>query len=674
MKQYDIKPPENPLEQMLHTPKSERGNVLEKKLAQKGALNDNKLETLDKPKFQDNEEKQSLANMLGAKEKTLNKANKKRKKRKHKKRSLLPFHRKNKPIKKLGKKAKHIAVFLGLFAFPITLLVLGIGMFLFIGAALNYAHQVEVISTLASPKYYAEMGARGILGGTRKITDIPQDLIGQEPDLSVDYSHNHAMKATNSNEKVGSVGNIKDSDDKYQTAYKVAQGCAKLLPGVKPDWIFAQEIAEFPTNWNKDRNFTGIKWASSWSSFLKKGHYSTGTSAPGNGDDGQYVHSPSWAAYCRLYAAFLKGNGGRYSKAVHAKSLDEFATGLIDGGWMQDSSTYRQNMHAGAKMYQQMKANGGKMKGAPITVSGNNNSNETVMYGNGTKKVDPSDVTTKTGSLNDSNPHRTKRLLYFYSKRFAGSGNNNSSSTEVIKGGGLTKLMKIVHSLLGIPYVWGGAHGDLHSYKKGMDCSGLINVIWWKAGLGEHHLNTVGWEDQCSQYVSKSELQPGDLLFWGSKGSSTHIALYLGHNKYVQEPEPGQNCEIRPLSWNPYSFAKRNTAMHNYIKKHATIIKKKNGKNVKSSGKYNPNADELWIITRESHGDPHAQNPSSAYGTSEHAYGIGQLLPSWYKKYTPGKDWKNSKAVQLEAMRKYIKDRYGTSAKAKAFWLSRGWY
>lgn len=674
MKQYDIKPPENPLEQMLHTPKSERGNVLEKKLAQKGALSDNKLETLDRPKFQDNEEKQSLANMLEAKEKTLNKANKKRKKRKHKKRSLLPFHRKHGPVKKLGKKTKHIAVFLGLFAFPITLLVLGIGMFLFIGAALNYAHQVEVISTLASPKYYAEMGARGILGGTRKITDIPQDLIGQEPDLSVDYSHNHAMKAANSNKKVGSVGNIKDSDDKYQTAYKVAQGCAKLLPGVKPDWIFAQEIAEFPTNWNKDRNFTGIKWASScsWSSFLKKGHYSTGTSAPGNGDDGQYVHSPSWAAYCRLYAAFLKSNGGRYSKAVHAKSLDEFATGLIDGGWMQDSSTYRQNMHAGAKMYQQMKANGGKMKGAPITLSGNDDSKNTVMYGtNRTKKVDPSDVTTKTGSLNDSNPHRTKRLLYFYSKRFAGNGNNNSSNTEVIKGGGLTKLMKIVHSLLGIPYVFGGAHGDLHSYKKGMDCSGLINVIWWKAGLGEHHLNTVGWEDQCSQYVSKSDLQAGDLLFWGDKHSSHHVALYLGHNKYVQEPEPGQNCEIRPLSWNPYSFAKRNTAMHNYIKKHATVIKKKSGK--KSSNNEAPTGSgsvykqfikaggtpEMWkwIVMPESSGNPNAVNGQY--------HGLGQTNQSWGY---------GSVAKQTRGMVKYAKERYGGIKQAISFRRANNWW
>ena len=660
MKQYDIKPPENPLEQMLHKSRNERGNVLEQKLAKKGEINSsNKLDNINHPAIQSNEH-QSLENILGIDENNKNISNNKKKKHKRKKRSLLPFrNNSHKPIKKLSKKARHTAMFLGLFAFPITFLVLGIGMFLFIGAALNYAHQVEVISTLASPKYYAELGARGILGGARKITDIPQDLIGQQPDLNVDYSHNGAMnKHDKLSNSIGSVG----GKNGLAIRKSIARAVAKYLGSSHPEFVFAQMWAEhggyeITGEAAHDHNLSGIKY------FGQKGA-TKGESAPGGGDDGNYARFKSWKDYSLTYAKLLKK---KYPGVAKATTAAEYAHalkhGTIGAYYQAPESQYAANMSAGVKIY---KSNSNS--GSAITDYGDTN---TVMYGNGTKKVDPSDVTTKTGSLNDSNPHRTKRLLYFYSKRFAGSGNNNSSSTEVIKGGGLTKLMKIVHSLLGIPYVFGGAHGDLHSYKKGMDCSGLINVIWWKAGLGEHHLNTVGWEDQCSQYVSKSELQPGDLLFWGDKHSSHHVALYLGHNKYVQEPEPGQNCEIRPLSWNPYSFAKRNTAMHNYIKKHATIIKKKSGK--KSSNNEAPTGSgsvykqfikaggtpEMWkwIVMPESSGNPNAVNGQY--------HGLGQTNQSWGY---------GSVAKQTRGMVKYAKERYGGIKQAISFRRANNWW
>lgn len=93
---------------------------------------------------------------------------------------------------------------------------------------------------------------------------------------------------------------------------------------------------------------------------------------------------------------------------------------------------------------------------------------------------------------------------------------------------------------------------------------------------------------------------------------------------------------------------------------------KKASKNNTSSGKYNPDENEKWIIQRESGGNPHARN--GVY------YGIGQLTESYYAKFVEGKDYKDSKVVQLEAMRKYIQGRYGNSAAAKAFWVANGWY
>lgn len=63
--------------------------------------------------------------------------------------------------------------------------------------------------------------------------------------------------------------------------------------------------------------------------------------------------------------------------------------------------------------------------------------------------------------------------------------------------------------------------------------------------------STQGYE------VSMSNLQPGDLLFWGSYGNAYHVAIYLGNNQYIHAPQPGQNVTIQSLNaWYP-SFARR---------------------------------------------------------------------------------------------------------------------
>ena len=73
-----------------------------------------------------------------------------------------------------------------------------------------------------------------------------------------------------------------------------------------------------------------------------------------------------------------------------------------------------------------------------------------------------------------------------------------------------------------------------------------------------------------------------------------------------------------------------------------------------------------WLIARESSGNVNAQN--GPY------YGIGQLSENYYAKYVPGQNYRGNYAVQLEAMQKYIADRYGTVAQAIAHWQANNWY
>jgi septal ring factor EnvC (AmiA/AmiB activator) len=79
-------------------------------------------------------------------------------------------------------------------------------------------------------------------------------------------------------------------------------------------------------------------------------------------------------------------------------------------------------------------------------------------------------------------------------------------------------------------------------------------------------------------------------------------------------------------------------------------------------------AAERWIILRESSGDPTADNPTST------AFGLGQLLLGNRILYL-GRDYATTDCGrQLWAFRAYVHDRYGTAARAKAFWQTNGWY
>jgi septal ring factor EnvC (AmiA/AmiB activator) len=79
-------------------------------------------------------------------------------------------------------------------------------------------------------------------------------------------------------------------------------------------------------------------------------------------------------------------------------------------------------------------------------------------------------------------------------------------------------------------------------------------------------------------------------------------------------------------------------------------------------------AAERWIIMHESGGDPTADNPTST------AFGLGQLLLGNRILYL-GRDYATTDCGrQLWAFRAYVHDRYGTAARARAFWQANGWY
>jgi cell wall-associated NlpC family hydrolase len=98
-------------------------------------------------------------------------------------------------------------------------------------------------------------------------------------------------------------------------------------------------------------------------------------------------------------------------------------------------------------------------------------------------------------------------------------------------------VVGIAMRYLGVPYVWGGAS------PSGFDCSGLVMYVYAQVGVSLPHYTGAQWG--MGVPVARSDLQPGDLVFFDGLG---HVGIYIGNGEFIHAPHTGTVVQISSLS------------------------------------------------------------------------------------------------------------------------------
>jgi cell wall-associated NlpC family hydrolase len=97
--------------------------------------------------------------------------------------------------------------------------------------------------------------------------------------------------------------------------------------------------------------------------------------------------------------------------------------------------------------------------------------------------------------------------------------------------------------MIGTPYRYGGRT------PRGFDCSGLVQYSYSSAGVKVPRTSLGQYSAAMS--ISLTDAEPGDLLFFRYDQKISHVAIYLGDERFVHAPSSGKQVSVDSLR-NPH--------------------------------------------------------------------------------------------------------------------------
>lgn len=126
----------------------------------------------------------------------------------------------------------------------------------------------------------------------------------------------------------------------------------------------------------------------------------------------------------------------------------------------------------------------------------------------------------------------------------ASTASSSSNAT-----GSAAAVIAFAKAQLGDAYVLGSTG------PNSWDCSSLVQAAFRSVNIDLPRVSQS--QSTAGTQVSLSNLQPGDILYWGGAGSAYHVGIYVGGGEFVGAQNSGTGVVQRPLSYDPPSGAVR---------------------------------------------------------------------------------------------------------------------
>lgn len=164
------------------------------------------------------------------------------------------------------------------------------------------------------------------------------------------------------------------------------------------------------------------------------------------------------------------------------------------------------------------------------------------------------DLVKYKNELEEASKRKLMKEQYEYDKKL--QKEQHRLEKQLATGGGVTAssagIIATAKSLSGLKYVWGGT-----STTKGMDCSGFTQWVFKQHGVDI--TRTTQTQVKQGKWVSRNNLQAGDLVFFNTSRANGHVGIYIGNNQVIHASTSGKKVQVNSLSYfgNSYSQARR---------------------------------------------------------------------------------------------------------------------